>query len=201
MTEPGIVDKVLAIHEALDAGGIEHAFGGALALAFHVQYPRATADIDVNISAPTEDAFTVLAALPAGVTHDAKDVTRVRRDGQVRLWWGRTPIDLFFPQHLLHQIVAARVVPMDLGGTSIPILSATDLTIFKALFNRGKDWVDISSMLALGGPDVNEAIAWLSEIVGADDERVTRLREARPEGGPQNPRWDELMDRRRADPE
>ncbi|MGQ0465928.1 MAG: hypothetical protein ACT4QG_11470, partial [Sporichthyaceae bacterium] len=50
ISEPGLLDKVVSIHEALDDAGIAHAFGGALALAFHVEHPRATADIDVNIS-------------------------------------------------------------------------------------------------------------------------------------------------------
>lgn len=199
MSTLGILDKVVAIHESLDTAGIEHAFGGALALAFHVEHPRATADIDVNISAPTNEAETVLAHLPDGVAHDVQDVARIRRDGQVRLWWGRTPVDLFFPQHLLHRVVAGRVVQMELGETAIPILSATDLTIFKALFNRGKDWVDIGTMLAFGGPDLDEAIAWVSEIVGADDERVARLRTAQPHDDRTKPTWDELINRRRTD--
>ncbi|MGQ0465927.1 MAG: hypothetical protein ACT4QG_11465 [Sporichthyaceae bacterium] len=114
----------------------------------------------------------------------------------MRLWWGRTPVDLFFPQHLLHQVVAGRVVAMELGDSTIPILSATDLTIFKALFNRGKDWVDIASMLAFGNPDLGEAIAWVTEIVGADDERVTRLRNAQPDSGSNKPTWGELLERR-----
>ncbi|MGQ0465214.1 MAG: hypothetical protein ACT4QG_07815 [Sporichthyaceae bacterium] len=192
MTEPGIVAKVLAIDEALATAGIVHAFGGALALAFHVAHPRATADIDVNVSAPTDAAEGVLAALPPGVAHTAADVARVQRDGQVRLWWGRTPVDLFFPQHLLHQVVAGRTVRMPLRDTSIPVLSATDLTVFKALFDRPKDWIDIASMLAHGGPNVAEAIAWLVEILGPDDERVARLRAARPDDGTHQPRWDEL---------
>lgn len=195
MSEPGIIDKVLAIDEHLMRADIAHAFGGALALAFHVSQPRATADIDVNISAPTAAAAAVLDALPPGVTWDASHVDRVRRDGQVRLWWGRTPVDLFFPQHLLHEVIGGRTVRMALRDTTIPVLSATDLTIFKSLFNRPKDWVDISAMLAHGGPNIAEAVAWLTEILGADDERVGRLRAARPDDSNQQPRWDELRRR------
>lgn len=188
MSDLSLVDKVLLLHDALEEGGVPHAFGGALALAFHVEQPRGTADIDVNISVPTDLAGDVLGCLPPDIEHDASSVARIHADGQVRLWWGRTPLDLFFPQHLLHQVVAGRVVTMPLGSGAIPVLSATDLTIFKALFDRTKDWADIEEMLAFGSPDVAEALAWLTEIVGADDPRVARLASSRPP--PEVGSWD-----------
>ena len=180
MTELGLLDKVLRLHSALDQAELPHAFGGALALALHVEQPRGTADIDINISVSTDRAAEVFAALPPEVTHDAAAVTAVERDGQVRLWWGRTPLDLFFPQHLLHRVVAGRTVAMPIGDTEIPVLSATDLTVFKALFDRTKDWADIEEMVAFGSPDVIEAIAWLEDIVGRDDPRVAKLRAIEP---------------------
>ncbi len=180
MTDLGLLEKVLRLHDALAAGLVPHAFGGALALALHVEQPRGTADIDLNISMSTDRAADVLTCLPPEVERDAASVARIQADGQVRLFWGRTPIDLFFPQHLLHQVVAGRVVTMPIGRGAIPVLSATDLTIFKALFNRTKDWADIEEMLAFGSLDVVEALAWLCEIVGCDDPRVHRLRDLRP---------------------
>lgn len=35
-----LADRLVAIHEALDAGGVPHAFGGALALAWCTARPR-----------------------------------------------------------------------------------------------------------------------------------------------------------------
>lgn len=183
MSELSLVDKVLHLHEVLEEAGIGHAFGGALALALHVEQPRGTADIDVNIGVPTERAREVLPALPAPIRHAPTDLAAVERDGQVRLWWGRTPVDLFFPQHLLHQVVAGRTVTMPLGDGVVPVLSATDLTVFKALFNRSKDWADIEEMVAFGAPDIGEALAWLTEILGPDDARIDRLRSVRPSRG------------------
>lgn len=180
MSDPGLLAKVLQLHASLDAAGVPHAFGGALALALHVEQPRGTADIDVNISVPTSAAREVLDALPPEVAHDEASVATVERDGQVRLRWGRTPLDLFFPQHLLHRVVAGRTVAMSLGDGVVPVLSATDLTIFKALFDRTKDWADIEEMVAFGSPDVPEALAWLEVILGPDDRRVARLRAVRP---------------------
>ena len=44
-----LVDKIVALHESLDAAEIPHAFGGALALAWCTQRARGTIDIDVNV--------------------------------------------------------------------------------------------------------------------------------------------------------
>jgi hypothetical protein len=173
--------KLLAVHRALDDAGYPHAFGGAIALAYHVQHPRATADIDVNVHADVERPHDVLAALPNGVAHTKANAAALRRDGQCRLYWDRTPIDLFLPQHELHAIVHDRVVVVDFAGVAIPILSATDLTVFKALFDRTKDWADIEEMLrpgAPGRPDLDEVNHWLRRLVGGDDRRVARLSDA-----------------------
>ena len=189
MTELGLLDKVLRLHDALEQAHITHAFGGALALALHVEQPRATADIDLNISLPTNDVAQLLTALPEDISREASAARTVKRDGQVRLWWGRTPVDLFFPQHVFHSLVASRTVLMPLGEGVIPVLSATDLTIFKALFDRSKDWADIEEMVAFGSPNVDEAIAWLEEIVGVEDHRVRRLRELPRQRKPPPPTW------------
>lgn len=173
----GFVEKVLALDAYLRDGGFTYSFGGAISLSYHVESPRATADIDVNITLDVIDAETLLQALPSGVRWDEKDLSQIRRTGQVRLFWAETPVDLFFPQHVLHDLVATRSVSVPFAGTRIPIISATDLTIFKAMFDRPKDWVDIDGMVAYGSPDVAEVRRWLVELLGADDHRLARLDE------------------------
>jgi hypothetical protein len=169
------VEKIVAVHEHLTTAQIVHAFGGAIALGYHVEAPRATADIDLNITAGTERAEAVLHALPAGVAWSSADVSQIERDGQTRVFWDRTPVDLFFPQHELHDVVASRVEHVPFASTTIPIVSATDLCIFKAMFDRTKDWADIEAMLAYGEVDRSEVRAWLSRLLGEDDQRVARL--------------------------
>lgn len=174
-------EKLLTLHASLDSAGFAHAFGGAIALAYHVENPRGTADIDVNVSADPKRPLALFRALPAEVTWTNDDVAHVRRDGQCRVHWDRTPVDLFLPQHALHAVVASRAVTVPFAGEQIPILSATDLVIFKALFARTKDWADIEEMLSPTGPDVvdlDEVRRWLREIVGAQDPRLVRLEEA-----------------------
>lgn len=66
----------------------------------------------------------------------------------------------------MHQIVAHRVVIVTFAGTEIPILSATDLVIFKSIFARPKIWVDSAEMLAPGAPrtvDLDVASRWLTK--------------------------------------
>lgn len=169
------VGKILAVHASLDEAGIPHAFGGALALGYHVESPRATVDIDVNITTGPDDGAHVLRSLPPNVTWDDADVEQIRRDGQTRVFWDRTPLDLFFPQNVLHETVAGRTEEVPLGNGRIPVLSATDLTVFKALFDRPKDWMDIGEMLAYGQVDRDEVSGWLVRLLGDDDPRVSRF--------------------------
>lgn len=169
------VEKIVTLHEHLGHAQITHAFGGAIALGFHIESPRATADIDVNISMATDQVDKVLAGLPGAVSYSDADIAAIQRDGQVRLFWDHTPVDLFFPQHVLHDVVMARVVSVPFAGTSIPVISATDLTIFKSMFNRPRDWVDIQAMLDYGEVDRREVHRWLTQLLGDDDPRLTRF--------------------------
>ena len=174
MTE--LADKIVAIDAALDAGDVPHAFGGALALAFHTAEPRGTRDIDVNLFCGPDDAATTFAALPPKVVSSPKDARAVVRDGQVRLFWDDTPVDLFFSTGAFHDHVATGTRRVPFAGTTIPILGATDLVVFKAFFDRTKDWADIEAMLEVGAPDAHEALGWLVELLGPTDHRVDRLR-------------------------
>lgn len=171
------VEKIELVDEALTAAAVPHAFGGALALAYHVESPRTTVDIDVNISLPVDRATEVLEALPSEVAWTYADVRAIERDGQARVLWDRTPLDLFFPQHSLHEVVASRVVQVPFRSRTIPIVSGTDLVIFKALFDRPKDWVDIAEIIAYGDVDLTEARLWLGRLVGRRDRRAVRLAE------------------------
>ena len=60
--EPSLVEKIVEVHRGLTRVGIDHAFGGALALAYYTDEPRATADIDLNVALPASDARRAFAA-------------------------------------------------------------------------------------------------------------------------------------------
>src|ERR1700757_3196305 len=88
-------DQLLAVHDGLDAAGIPHAIGGAIALGYCVLEPRGTRDVDVNVFLGPERAREVFAAMPRGVEFSGAQLESAERDGQVRLRWGVTPVDLF----------------------------------------------------------------------------------------------------------
>lgn len=168
--------KIVALHQALDGAGFPHAFGGALALAWCTERARGTIDIDVNVFVGVDRSHDVFAALPDGVTWSDADLTAVERDGQVRLWWDTTPVDLFLNTTEFHEQAAARAIREDFAGVAVPFLGCADLAVFKAFFNRTKDWADLEEMLAVGTVDVDRVLGVLVRYLGGDDERVERLR-------------------------
>ena len=173
--EPSLLAKVVAIHHALEQAGLAHALGGALALAYHGE-PRATVDIDLNVFVPPTDSARVGAILHTlGV--DLDGLTAAERDGQVRLWWGRTPVDLFFACEEVHTEMASHIETVRFADTAIPILSAEDLVFCKAVFDRPKDWIDIDQVLAAAGPrfDIVRVRSMVDRIIGADDDRRRHL--------------------------
>lgn len=173
-----LAERLVELHRALDSAAIPHAFGGAIALAYWTHDPRGTSDIDVNLFVATERCAEALAALPAGVAQPPGAPEAIARDGQVRLWWDDTPVDLFFDYAPVHADAARhrRVVPF--AGIEIPVLGPVELAIFKAMFDRTRDWADIEAMVAAGSLDVDAVAAELRPMAGEDDARFARLEEA-----------------------
>ncbi|MEX0847076.1 MAG: nucleotidyl transferase AbiEii/AbiGii toxin family protein [Ilumatobacteraceae bacterium] len=169
-----LVDRIVAIAEALDAAQVPWAFGGAFALAYATEEPRGTRDIDVNVFVATEHAAGVFAALPRSVGHGEADVSAAERDGQVRLWWDDTPVDIFFAESPFHHDVDRRCRVVPFAGRTVRILSAEDLAVFKAMFDRPKDWVDIATMAESHAVDLAVTAERLRALLG-DDARVGRL--------------------------
>jgi hypothetical protein len=46
-----VLGRAVELHRRVAEAGVLHALGGALALAYHVREPRATNDVDLNVSA------------------------------------------------------------------------------------------------------------------------------------------------------
>jgi hypothetical protein len=175
VSDPGLPDKMLLIHEHLEKAGIDHAFGGALALAWCTEQARGTIDLDVNVFVVPDRTDEVLAALPRDVAASDEDRRLLERDGQARLWWARTPVDVFLNTTTFHEDVASRVRVEPFGGAQLPFLACADLAVFKAFFNRTRDWADLEAMRDAGTLDVASVAGVLATFSGADDERVARL--------------------------
>ena len=180
--EPSLSEKVLLIEATLRSARIPHAFGGAIALAYYAT-PRATIDIDVNVFVESERADEVLDAL-ARLGADApteSESARLRRDGQARIRWGATPVDLFFSYDAFHDACMERRRAFPFGeGETIHVLAAEDLVVFKTIFDRDKDWRDITELVFAVGDelDADWIESWLERIVGREDERYRRCLES-----------------------
>jgi len=48
--------------------------------------------------------------------------------------------------------------------------------VFKAFFNKTKDWADLEEMIAIGALNVDQTPGVLVRYVGGDHQRVERLR-------------------------
>ena len=171
-----LVDKIVGLHVALDAADIPHAFGGALALAWCTQRARGTIDIDVNVFLDRSRTDELLAALPEGIRWSTRDRAVMLRDGQVRLWWDETPVDVFVNTTEFHEQVAARCRREPFAGHDVPFLGCTDLAVFKAFFDRTKDWADLEEMHAAGTLDTDRVVGILSHYLGSPEERIEHLR-------------------------
>jgi hypothetical protein len=171
-----LANRLIAIHDALSAAGLRHAFGGAIALAYCTEEPRGTRDLDVNVFVRPELAKDVLAALPDGVARGDEDLAKAEAEGQIRLWWQDTPIDIFLNVHPFHEEVARGVREVPFSGRAVPVVGCTALAVFKALLSRTKDWADIEEMVAMGEMNVADALAWLTQIVGSDASALARMK-------------------------
>src|SRR3984957_17986748 len=145
-----LTPKIVSLHEMLESIGVPHQFGGAIALAWY-RNPRATTDIDVNLTVPPEAAEPILGALAQlGVTVTRDDRATLAPDGRARL---------------------ARFGPVE-----IPILAPEHLIVCKAVFDRPKDWLDIDEMVRWGTEiDASLALGWVADILGPGAPQYARL--------------------------
>lgn len=170
-----IVAVVARLVESLEASGEIYAFGGAIALAAWSE-PRATADVDVIVwVSPDRIDRAIDAVRSAGVAIDAEAARNAARErglfvGHV----GATRVDVFVPSIPFYDEAAKRRVRTKLGARETWVHSAEVLTVFKMLFFRPKDLVDVERMLTVQGAAFDRAFV-RDSLVGMldDDERIT----------------------------
>ncbi len=129
-------------------------------------------------AAAREHFERALRALPDDVAQPEGAADAIVRDGQVRLWWGETPVDLFFDYAPIHETAERHRRTVRFARTRIPVLAPIELAIFKAMFDRTRDWADIEAMAAAGSLDADAVRAGLRGMLDPDDPRFARLDEA-----------------------
>ena len=168
--------QMVQLHKSLARKNIPHAFGGALALAWCTQQARGTIDIDINIFISTEEIDLLTSVLPKAIGPSEENLKDLHRDGQTRLMWNDTPLDIFLNTTTFHAQAARRIRYETFGGAELPFLACRDLAVFKTFFNRTRDWADLEEMHAAGTLDVRAVTAELLEFLGEDDPRIMRIR-------------------------
>lgn len=111
--------------------------------------------------------------LAVGIEVSEKNRRELVRDGQSRLWWDDTPVDIFLSNHSFHDNVREnlRFVPFA-DVEDLPVLACTDLAVFKAFFGRPKDAIDIAAMVGVKAVDLRQLDRDVAALLGASDERA-----------------------------
>jgi hypothetical protein len=83
-------------------------------------------------------------------------------------------LDVFIPDIPLYESARRRRRVVPFHGRPAFIWSAEDTVLFKLLYFRSKDRVDVETLVRVRGPDLDVTYIrdWLLEMVGEDDERV-----------------------------
>ena len=177
MSTPYIPAFEVAGHfaRALEAAGIPYAIGGAIALGAWSD-PRGTHDVDLDVfvdDAGLENALDVLIAAGLELDRDAARVAHRQGDVLVGRYQGMR-VDVFTPS--IPFAWAARDTRRRLVGPSgeADYLSPEATAIFKLLFFRPKDLLDIEKLLAVQRRDLDAPYVrrWVVEMMGEADERV-----------------------------
>lgn len=171
---PAVVERLRGV---LEASGVTYAFGGAIALAAWSE-PRATADVDVILwldpEAEIERAIELVRS--AGVDVDERAARAGARDrGMFAGRVGATRVDVFVPSIPFYEEAARRRVRTQIGAHDAWVHSAEVLAVFKMLFFRPKDLLDVQRMLEVRGSSFDRAFVRnaLFEILG-DDARIAK---------------------------
>lgn len=182
--ERGAAEAAQLIADALESAGLPYAIGGALALAV-AGVPRGTVDVDVNVFVTEErleQVFDILASLGIEVDRP-RAAAQTQREGMFVGRWDGMRIDVFLPSiPFAREAEATRIRVSDPAGWSGWFLSAEAVAIFKLLFFRGKDVVDLERLVAVAPHDFDSSYVrrWIVEMMGEHDARVRA--------------WDELVE-------
>jgi hypothetical protein len=169
-----VVERLI---DVLEASGEIYAFGGAVALATWSE-PRATADVDVIIWVePARIDRAIDLAVEAGVTLDREEARAAAVErGLIVGRLGPIRVDVFVPSIPFYDVAAERRARVRIAGKHTWVHSAETLTVFKMLFFRPKDLLDVARMLEVRGVEFDREFVRhaLVDMVGDSDPRVTK---------------------------
>lgn len=147
---PAAADALAVLGAVLDHFGYRWYLFGAQALAVHGRV-RATDDVDVTVECSPDRAQELWVELrDAGFDMRVDDPERfIERTHVLPLRFAKADIDLdlIIAGSGLETTFLDRAETRDLGGVTVPVISAEDFVIAKVLAQRPKDIEDIVSVL------------------------------------------------------
>lgn len=186
MTLDQVPEASLLLLDALEGAGLLAALGGGLALNVWV-VPRVTKDVDLNVFVGEERYEELLGVLAATGCAPARaggpwtaetraNFLRQAREGEVAVaWLGEIRIDVFVPSIPFYADAEQTVRWVEFpDGKQRRVLSPESLAVFKLLFFRDKDLVDLRRLVAARREtlDAGWVRARMVEMLGPDDDRV-----------------------------
>jgi len=181
--DPGTVAGRLA--RALDERKTEYALGGAIALGFWAQ-PRGTMDVDLTLFMANDRLSEVIWELQEiGCDVSATSAIRsLREHGFCRATFASWRVDVFVPTIPFYDQAKARRKRLFLGDQQVAVLDAESLAVFKLMFFRPQDIVDLREILRMQGAAFDRT--WVRDqlliIVGQRDPRIAQWDELVSEG-------------------
>jgi hypothetical protein len=171
------LSKAIELGASLDKHGVPYAIGGALAYGVW-GIPRATLDIDLNVFVEETALQPVVVALEElGIVFDPKQAERdASAEGMFVVRYGGYRVDVFTASIPFCAEAARTRVSVPIESSVAWFLSAESVAVFKMLFFRPKDIVDLERLIAVRGTDLDAAYVrqQLIDTVGDDDVRITR---------------------------
>lgn len=171
---PALVPLLAAIRDLVvwfEAVGIRGVVTGGVAASL-LGRPRVTRDVDALVLARDEVWGHFLSA---GARHgfyprrpDALEFARLTRVLLVRHEPSGVDVDIVFAALPFEEEVVERAAWVDVGGVRVPLATAEDLIIMKAVAHRPRDLADIESLVdANPALDVVRVRRWVREFSAA----------------------------------
>lgn len=170
-----LLAALAALRRALDRTGARYMLIGGLAVIAR-GVTRDTDDVDATVWAPTVSLDRLLEALAAeGIAGRIDDARQFAERAQVLLLRHQpssTPMEISLAWLPFEEEALARAETLDLAGVSLPVATAEDLVIYKAVAWRDRDRADIERLLQLHGPtlDLGRVRALVREFADALEE-------------------------------
>ncbi len=170
-----LIDVVVALIDAFEQSGFDYALGGAVAYSTWA-IPRATQDIDLNVWVDPENIDPILRLF--GAISVELDEAVARREaverGMFIGWKDGYRIDVFVPSVPFYEEARERRRRVRIAGRGTWVLSPETLAVFKLLFFRPKDLLDVRRMVEVQGEafDGSFVRSSLVDMLGEEDGRI-----------------------------